>query len=72
VELTDKIDLLQSDENRTDIIWALRREDIQAEAIERFGRLLNDDEINEVSKKLEWGLSAALEGGILEACFTRI
>jgi hypothetical protein len=53
-----KINLLNSVSD--DVLYAISKKDVQAEAIDRFGRLLTDDEINEVQKKLSWGIGESM------------
>ena len=55
IQLSDseKLSLLGEDVKKDDILFAIRREDIQAEAISKMGRLLKDDEVEEVTERLE-------------------
>jgi hypothetical protein len=57
-KLTDeqKSLLLLNDTKCNDIVYAIRREDIQYEAINRFEKLLNDDEIEHITEKLKEGM----------------
>jgi hypothetical protein len=44
-----------------DIIFLIKREDIQTEAIDRLGRLLSDDEIICMKKSLEWAIGENMQ-----------
>ncbi|MFA6570727.1 MAG: hypothetical protein WCT77_05760 [Bacteroidota bacterium] len=42
--------------NTDDLVFYLRKEDLQYEALEKIGRTLTDDEIHVAKKGLDWGL----------------
>lgn len=43
------------------ILFSICVEDVQHEALEKVGRLLTDEEINEVKDGLEWGLLTMID-----------
>jgi hypothetical protein len=59
---SEKIQLLQTDSaNADEIIFAIRRQDVQSEAINKLERLLTDMEISKIADCFEWGIGESLE-----------
>jgi len=56
----EKCNLLNSDPHRGNLLFAIRQSDIQAEAIDRVGRLLTANEVSKVSDALEWGIGEGM------------
>jgi len=73
IQLSDneKCNLLNSDTHRGDLLFAIRQSDLQAEAIDRVGRLLTADEVSKVSDALEWGIGEGMNL-IYNAAFSEI
>ena len=58
----EKTQMLQIDSaNADEIIFSIRRQDVQAEAICKLGRLLTDMEIAKISDYFEWGIGENIE-----------
>ena len=53
-----------------DILYAIRVEDLQNEAIERIGRFLNEEEIISCKKFFDWGFNTAARDIIYNTFFT--
>lgn len=55
-----KILLLANDTKCNDIVYAIQREDIQIESINRLHRILNDNEVEQVKELIDWGINESI------------
>jgi hypothetical protein len=59
---SEKMQLLQTDSiNANEIIFSIKRQDIQAETINKLGRLLTNMEIAKIADYFEWGIGESIE-----------
>ena len=47
--------------DRDNILFLITKDEIQEDVMNRFGRYLTDDELNDFKKGLEWGLLSGID-----------